>query len=270
MKNSQLIKSLSNKPHSWFLSSIIMNINLHNPIKGFYSVYYIVLMFLALSISLSAQKSLILEEYRGSEKTGSVQRSFQKIDNNTTNVVFTFERTAIPNPYEFDYTYSQVYKPDGTLELDITSVIDPTEMYIDKSLKLKSKSGVVVYPNELELNTKLQDTKGIITYAKDDGSFDMSYQVELTNRKVTNVSTQKINGKEIKTYSITYDYFFTKKVGENIVSTSKQNITELYASQYGIVNRSRSGNIDRMKNKNTTERSSKSSINSQTKLISIQ
>lgn len=207
----------------------------------------------------AVQPSLVeFEQSLGEDVKGEGYYRFENLENNTSQVEYFFEKKAKPNPYKISYTYNVYKKEDGSLEIDLSSAVEPFEMRIDDSVEVEFDGDKLSFPASFTIGQTLPDAEGTFNLYTSKGRMFLRHDVSITNRKVESKEMISIGTQSIEVFVISHDYTLTKSSQFDVVLlTSKQKVTEWVIPGYGVIKQDREGETLQ---KNTQEDSSSSSV----------
>lgn len=220
-------------------------------------------LFLSINIStLTAQKSIQpsmveFEQSIGEEIKGEGYLKFNELEANVSQVEYFFEKKVLPNPYKISYTYNVYKNEDRSLEIDLSSAVEPFEMRIDESVEIKFNGDNIKFPGTIALGQSLDDANGTFNLYTSKGKLFLIYDVSIQNRKVESKEMISVGTQSIEAYVISHDYTMTKTNQFDVVlQNSKQKVTEWVIPGVGVIKQDREG--ETIKKHQTADESSSS------------
>lgn len=172
---------------------------------------------------------------------GESRYSTQKLPNGNLKVYFNYNK-PIPNPQVITYSFEITPQGPNDYLLDMEAAMHPSALFIDTStIKLSYRGDKIMMSNAPNLNDQLPDARGtfLLRRAVND-SLLISYEVAITNRKVSPKENQTLGEKNLEVYKHTYNYVLkTFLNGTKMIAESKETVEEVYAVGFGLVNQNR-------------------------------
>lgn len=91
----------------------------------------------------------------------------------------------------------------------------------------------------------LEDSEGTFRITKPGTEFEITYELALSNRKVLSTKTVEIDGQSFQAYQVSYNLSQKNATADVLLSTSSQTVTDWFVPELGIIERTRTGSVDR-------------------------
>ena len=182
------------------------------------------------------------EQELGEDVKGEGFYNFLTIDGNTSKVEYFFEKKVLPNPYKISYTYNVYKNEDGSLEVDLSSAVEPYDMRIDESVEVEFKGDKLHFPASFTEGQSLKDAKGTFHMYSKKGKLFLVYDVVISNRKVEKKEMISVGTMSVEAFVVTYDYSLTKSNQFEVkLHSSKQTVKEWVIPGVGVIMQDREG-----------------------------
>lgn len=164
------------------------------------------------------------------------------LNDEITEVHYSFMKKAMPNPYEVSYQYNIYNKEGGSFEMDLKSAIEPLEMRIDESVEVKYSGDKLAFPSELKIGDSLADATGYFALSLKSGKNFLNMKVKVENRKITKTEIIEIDGFSKEAYVVSYNYTLEKyNPFDQMIQKSEQTVQDWIIPGLGIVKQDREG-----------------------------
>lgn len=170
----------------------------------------------------------------------------EKLPNGKLKVLYTFNKSSLPNPLFINYYFQIEGLPSGDFAMDMSAAMPPTSLYIDtNTVKLSYKGDKINLPNYPTQNKTLTDIGGVFSLKRIvTNDIFLIYNISITNRQFAPKEKVILNGEIYEVYKYTYSFVQKTFLKDNILLSERQDsVEETYVAGHGLVNQKRQGKL---------------------------
>ena len=167
---------------------------------------------------------------------------YSKINNETTRVNYNFQNTRKVNPYNVSYDYVITHSDKGEF-IELKSFLNDLDLRFEKNVKLNFEGEEVFYPSNLVEGMKLENVNGKFTISIPHIESKVFYDVKMKNREVIRKEEITLNSEMHTAFVIVYEFELEKYAGDEVLSKTNEKITDWFVSDFGNVERQRTGTL---------------------------
>lgn len=201
-----------------------------------------------ISESVSVQNSATVEmSYKlmdDANEIGVMDVNYGSLQNQLRTVHCVFERVG-NNPVVIEYDYEVIHKGNGNAAIELKSMLDPYDLYLENDISVQYDGATINFPSDMQIGESLNKVRGVFSLTKESQEdFLLSYNVELSDRKVTNKYEMVINNQTETVYELSSKLVVDKFYNNVKTSSSTHTVEQSYVQGFGFFNQSKVGSTN--------------------------